>query len=162
MSKGKQSSGESVFELDRIRDIVKLMEEHDLTEVDLQQGDDRIKLGRGTTVSVAPAAMPMPAPVAHAAPAPAAAAPAGNVDDGTITINSPMVGTYYSKPNPEAESFIQVGQMINPDTIVCIIEAMKVFNEIPAECSGKIVEILVSDQEAVDFNKPLFRIQPNS
>ncbi|WP_436717543.1 acetyl-CoA carboxylase biotin carboxyl carrier protein [Roseiconus lacunae] len=162
MSKGKQSSGESVFELDRIRDIVKLMEEHDLTEVDLQQGDDRIKLGRGTAIPVAPAAVPMAAPAPPVAPAGGAAAPAGGGDDGTITINSPMVGTYYAKPNPEAEPFVQVGQNINADTIVCIIEAMKVFNEIPAECSGRVVEILVSDQEAVDFNKPLIRIQPNN
>ncbi|QEG00064.1 Acetyl-CoA biotin carboxyl carrier [Stieleria maiorica] len=156
MSKGKQA-GDNVFDLERIRDIVKLMEEHELTEVDLQQGDDRIKLGRGGLAPVAPAAAaPLPAPAA-AAPA---AAPAA-VDDGSITINAPMVGTFYSKANPEAEPFVQVGQMISPDTIVCIVEAMKVFNEIPAECSGKVLEVLVADQQAVDFGKPMFRIQPN-
>ena len=160
MSKGKQSSGESVFDLDRIRDIVKLMEEHDLTEVDLQQGDDRIKLGRGNTMPMMPA--PAPLPAAPAAIAATGTPTAAGVDDGSITIKSPMVGTFYAKPNPESETFVQVGQMVNADTIVCIIEAMKVFNEIPAECSGRIVEILASDQEAVDFNKPLFRVQPNS
>jgi acetyl-CoA carboxylase biotin carboxyl carrier protein len=72
-----------------------------------------------------------------------------------------MVGTFYARANPEAEPFVQVGQMVNPDTIVCIVEAMKVFNEIPAECSGKVVEVLVSDQEPVDFGKPMFRVQPN-
>ncbi|MDV6031325.1 MAG: acetyl-CoA carboxylase biotin carboxyl carrier protein [Phycisphaera sp. RhM] len=155
MSKGKQP-GDNVFDLERIRDIVKLMEEHDLTEVDLQQGDDRIKLGRGGPAPVAPAAAPAP-------PAPAAAAPvaAAAIDDGSITINAPMVGTFYSKANPESEPFVQVGQMVSPDTIVCIVEAMKVFNEIPAECSGKVLEVLVADQQAVDFGKPMFRIQPN-
>ena len=154
MCKGKQP-GDNVFDLERIRDIVKLMEEHDLTEVDLQQGDDRIKLGRGGPAPVAPVAAP-----AAAAPAAAPVASAA-VDDGSITINAPMVGTFYSKANPESEPFVQVGQMVSPDTIVCIVEAMKVFNEIPAECSGKVLEVLVADQQAVDFGKPMFRIQPN-
>ncbi|OUT56926.1 MAG: acetyl-CoA carboxylase, biotin carboxyl carrier protein [Rhodopirellula sp. TMED11] len=160
MTKGKPTS-ESVFDIQRIRDIVKLMEEHELTEVDLQQGDDRIKLGRGgqapvVAASVAPVAAPSAAP---AAATPAAAAPA--VDDDTITINAPMVGTFYCKANPESDPFVQVGTKISADTIVCIVEAMKVFNEIPAECSGTIVEVLVSDQEAVDFGKPMFRVKPN-
>ncbi len=156
MSKGKQS-GDNVFDIERIRDIVKLMEEHDLTEVDLQQGDDRIKLGRGGSSVVLPAAAPPPVPV----PPAATAAAASSGSEGTITINAPMVGTFYAKANPEADPFVKVGQMVSPDTIVCIVEAMKVFNEIPAECSGKVVEILVADQEPVDFGKPMFRIQPN-
>lgn len=161
MSKGKPAS-ESVFDIQRIRDIVKLMEEHELTEVDLQQGDDRIKLGRGGQAIVAAAPAPVAAaPAPAAAAAPAASAPAASVDDGTITINAPMVGTFYAKANPESEPFVQVGQMVSPDTIVCIVEAMKVFNEIPAECSGKVVEVLVADQAPVDFGKPMFRIQPN-
>ena len=72
-----------------------------------------------------------------------------------------MVGTFYCKANPESDPFVQVGTKISADTIVCIVEAMKVFNEIPAECSGTIVEVLVSDQEAVDFGKPMFRVKPN-
>ena len=155
MTKGKQPE-DSVFDIQRIRDIVKLMEEHELTEVDLQQGDDRIKLGRGGSPVVLPAA-PVAVPIAP----PVAAAPAPPVDDGSITINAPMVGTFYARANPESEAFVQVGQVISPTTIVCIVEAMKVFNEIPAECSGKVVEVLIADQEAVDFGKPMFRIQPN-
>lgn len=157
MSKSKQSEG--VFEIERIRAIIELMEEHQLTEVDLQQGDDRIKLGRGgpaPVVAAAPAPMAMPAMPAGAAPPTAAP-----VDDGTITINAPSVGTFYSRANPDSEPFVKVGQTISPDTVVCIIEAMKVFNEIPAECSGTVVDVLVADQEAVDFGKPMFRIQPN-
>lgn len=158
MTKGKQPE-DSVFDIKRIRDIVKLMEEHELTEVDLQQGDDRIKLGRGGSPAALPAA---PAAAAALPTAPfVAAAPAPPLDDGSITITAPMVGTFYARATPESEPFVQVGQMISPTTIVCIVEAMKVFNEIPAECSGKVVEVLIADQEAVDFGKPMFRIQPN-
>lgn len=156
MSKGEKPK--DVFDVERIRQIIELMEEHDLSEVDLQQGDEKIKLGRG-------AAGPVYAPAPAAAPVPAAASPAPASDaDGSAggaTIDSPMVGTFYSKANPESPSFVKVGDHVGPDTIVCIVEAMKVFNEIPAECSGKIVEILVSDQQAVDFGKPMFRIQPD-
>lgn len=159
MSKGKQSS-ESVFNTERIREIVELMEQHELTEIDLQQGDDRIKLSRSGAAPVyapAPAAPPAIAAAPAGSPPPAAAS---SEPDNTITINAPSIGTFYSRANPESEPFVQVGQKVSPDTIVCIIEAMKVFNEIPAECSGKIVEILVDDQQSVDFGKPLFRVDP--
>ncbi len=159
MSKGGKP-GRGVFEMDRIRKIIELMEDHDLSELDLQQGDDRIKLSRGAKMVAAPvAAAPVAAPAA--APAPAAAA-GGSTDDGTVTINSPMVGTFYAKPNPDSENFVQVGSKVGADSIVCIVEAMKVFNEIPAECSGTIVEVLVTDGEAVDFDKPMFRVKPNA
>ena len=157
MSKAKQS-GENVFDIERIRDIVELMEQHELTEIDLQQGDDRIKLNRGGQ----PVMVQAPVAAAPAAPAAASAAAPASTNDGSITINAPMVGTFYAKATPEAEPFVKVGDVVSPDTIVCIVEAMKVFNEIPAECSGKIVEILVSDQQAVDYKKPMFRVQPNS
>lgn len=150
-----------VFDVDRIRQIITLMEQHDLSEIDLQEGDEKIRLKRGSS---APVYAPLPPQVA----APAAGSKsesAGGGDSGanagTITINAPMVGTFYSKANPDSEPFIKVGDRVSEDTIVCIVEAMKVFNEIPAECRGKIVEILVNDQEAVDFGKPMFRVQPN-
>lgn len=155
MSKGGKPK--DVFDVERIRQIIELMEQHDLSEVDLQQGEEKIKLNRG---SAAPAYAPAVAPVpVAAAPAPAAAAPAADTS-GTITINAPMVGTFYARANPDSEPFVKVGDTITEDTIVCIVEAMKVFSEIPAECRGKVVEILVNDQEAVDYNKPLFRIEP--
>jgi acetyl-CoA carboxylase biotin carboxyl carrier protein len=72
-----------------------------------------------------------------------------------------MVGTFYAKANPESPPFVKVGDRVNADTVVCIVEAMKVFNEIPAECSGTIVEVLVNDQQPVDFGKPMFRVQPD-
>ena len=170
MSKGGKS-GQGVFDLDRIRQIVELMEQHDLTAVDLQTGDDKIKLSRGTppgaAVPVAPAMMAAPAaaPVAGvpAAGVPTGAAPAAAADahEGSVVIKSPMVGTFYARPNPDSANFVEVGAMVNDDTIVCIVEAMKVFNEIPAECRGKIVEVLVEDGAAVDFEKPLFRVMPS-
>ncbi len=155
MSKGAKPK--DVFDVDRIRQIIELMEQHELVEVDLQEGEEKIKLKRGGAVPM------VAAPVAAAAPAPVAAAPAPAADNtaGTTTINAPMVGTFYAKANPESPAFVKVGDRVSADTIVCIVEAMKVFNEIPAECSGTIVEVLVSDQQAVDFGKPMFRIQPD-
>jgi acetyl-CoA carboxylase biotin carboxyl carrier protein len=158
-----------VFDLERVRQIIELMEQHDLGEVDLQQGEEKIRLKRGgsPTFAVPPSAPYAPYVGSHA-PAPSTASgrsesagpaesPAGA---GTFTINCPMVGTFYSRANPESESFVKVGDVVSEDTVVCIVEAMKVFNEIPAECRGKIVEVLVKDQQAVDFGKPMFRVQP--
>lgn len=162
MSKGGQPK--DVFDVERIRQIIKLMEQHDLSEVDLQQGDEKIKLNRGAAAPVQGAPVPVAPFHATAAPVAAVSPPANDASStaGTFTINAPMVGTFYSRANPESEPFVKVGDKINDETIVCIVEAMKVFSEIPAECSGKIVEVLVSDQEAVDFGKPMFRVQPTN
>lgn len=161
MSKGGKPK--DVFDVARIREIIELMEQHELCEVDLQQGDERIKLNRGSSAPMPVAPQYAPPPPAAAQPAVAAASGAADsISDGTITINAPMVGTFYSRPNPDAEAFVKVGDTVNEDTIVCIVEAMKVFNEIPAECSGKIVEVLINDHQPVDFGKPMFRLQPNA
>ena len=157
MSKGAKPK--DVFDVARIRQIIELMEQHELVEVDLQEGEEKIKLKRGGAVQMVAAPMAA-APVAAAAPPAAATTPADNTA-GTVTINAPMVGTFYAKANPESPTFVKVGDRVSPDTVVCIVEAMKVFNEIPAECSGTIVEILVGDQQPVDFGKPMFRVQPD-
>ena len=99
------------------------------------------------------------APLAAASPAPAASSDA---DSDLLVIKSPMVGTYYERPNPESEPFVKVGQEITAETTVCIIEAMKVFNEIAAEISGTVVSVLVQNEEAVEFGKPLFKVRPRS
>jgi acetyl-CoA carboxylase biotin carboxyl carrier protein len=160
MSKGGKPAVD-VFDVDRIRQIVELMEQHELSEIDLQQGDDKIKLTRGGAAPLVSAPAPAAAPPTPmpAAPPPADQ-PAAEADANTITINAPMVGTFYARPNPDAEPFVKVGSVVSEDTVVCIVEAMKVFNEIPAECRGKVVEVLVEDQQPVDFGKPLFRVQP--
>lgn len=152
---GQESTSVDVFDVEKIRELVTLMEEHNLSEVDLQQAGQTIRLCRGgqaPAVAAAPvAAAPAPAPAA--APA---AAPADNPN--IVTINSPMVGTYYSKPNPNSEPFVKVGDRVNTETVICIVEAMKMFNEIQAEISGEIVAILVDNEEPVDHGKPLFKV----
>jgi acetyl-CoA carboxylase biotin carboxyl carrier protein len=164
MTKGGKPK--DVFDVEHIEQIIQLMERHNLSEVDLQQGDDKIKLSRGSAAAVyaAPPVAPPPSAMqiapSEVAPQPQTAAsadPHGN----TVTINAPMVGTFYARANPDAEPFVKIGDRVSEETIVCIVEAMKVFNEIPAECKGKIVEILVNDQEPVDFGKPMFRVQPS-
>jgi len=158
-------SSQNVFEIERIRRLVELMKEHDLSEVDLRESRQRIRICRGPKVVAGAAAMPMAASAPAASPAqsaPAAAskaAPAAAESANTTVIKSPMVGTYYSRPNPKAEAFVKVGDSVDTNTVVCIIEAMKVFNEIPAEVRGKIVAVLVEDGEAVEFDKPLFRVE---
>ena len=145
---------DSVFEVSKIRELIELMQEHELNEVDLKQADQRIRLRRGGDQQIAYAPM-QPAPAASAT-APASSAPVE--DPNIVYIESPTIGTYYSKPKPESKDFVKVGDMVSPDTVVCIVEAMKMFNEITAGISGKIVECLVNNEEPVDNNKPLFKV----
>lgn len=158
------SESGDVFNIERLRELVELMEQHNLHQVELRQGEQQIQLKRGGDVQMIPAAAPAPAP---AQPAPAAApastpAPAAAADEGNFTyIESPMVGTFYSKPNPDSPNFVKVGDRVNPETTICIVEAMKVFNEIPAGCSGTVVAVLVENEEPVEFGKQLFKIDPS-
>jgi acetyl-CoA carboxylase biotin carboxyl carrier protein len=148
-----------------LQQLVKLMAANDLNTVDLRDGTRRVVLKRGA-VAAAPGFAPMAyAPQPQAAPAPhsPAAAPPAVVDEnaGLVPIKSPMVGTFYSKPNPESKSFVIVGSQVDDESDVCIIEAMKTFNTIKAECRGVIAKILVTDGQAVDVGKPLFLVKPN-
>ncbi|WP_442481230.1 acetyl-CoA carboxylase biotin carboxyl carrier protein [Aeoliella sp. SH292] len=151
-----------VFDVRKVRRLVELMNEHELAEIDLRQADQRIRLRKGgePIVTAIPAA---PAPAAPAAaPAPAAGAPAAAAPAPAATgkvIKSPIVGTFYASPSPDAAAFVKVGDQVGPDTVVCIVEAMKVFNEVPAEMSGKIVAVLVETGDAVEYGQPLFRLE---
>ena len=137
------------------------MQEHELSEVDLKQADQRIRLRRGPEGQPVAYAQPQ-APVAPvAAAASVAATPAAAPADDSLTIDSPTIGTFYSRPKPDASDYVKVGDVVTEDTIVCIVEAMKMFNEIPAGVSGKIVEVLVKNGDPVDNNKPLFRVAKN-
>jgi acetyl-CoA carboxylase biotin carboxyl carrier protein len=164
MAKEKEhQTNSSIFEIDNLRSLIELMREHELTEVDLRESDQRIRLRRGgdplvvQTASHAPA-LPMSSNIASANRSePAPASPA--VADGVL-IRSPTIGTFYGSPKPGAPAFVKVGDMVTADTIVCLVEAMKMFNEIPAGVSGKIAEIFAKDSEPVDNNKPLFRVIP--
>lgn len=156
------------MDFEEIRNLVRLMGEYNLTEVKIEsegcnicfkRGDDNAAAAAALipAVSAAPVAV-APAPVAAApaaAPAPAAAAPAAPVK----TIDSPLVGSFYRAASPDAPPFVQVGDTVNPDTVVCIIEAMKVMNEIKAEKSGVIKEILIENAQPVEFGQPIFVIE---
>jgi len=156
----KPEPEDSVFEVQRIRRLVELMKEHDLSEIDLRESRHRIRICRGPREAPRAYAPPPPPPPAQAGGAPATAkAPAAD-SPNTVTIKSPMVGTYYSKPNPKAESFVKVGSKVDVNTPICIIEAMKVFNEIPAECAGTIVSIHVQNQQPVEYGQVLFKVDP--
>jgi acetyl-CoA carboxylase biotin carboxyl carrier protein len=154
-----------VFDVRKVRKFIELMNEHDLAEIDLRQGDQRIRLRRGpetVTVATSPVAsfsLPPTSSTSQEASAEkkrSGAAP----DDGTISIRSPMVGTFYAAASPDSPPFIKVGDQVGPETTVCIVEAMKVFNEIPAECSGRIVAVLSQNGDPVEFGQPLFRVEP--
>ena len=144
---------EQAFDLEKLRELIALMDEHGLTEISLSQGDQSWKLRRGGTEAV---------PVISAAPPPPQAGGGDDPPDEPTfpTINSPTVGTFYSAPSPDDPPFVKPGQAVSPDSVVCIVEAMKVFNQIQAETAGTIVEVLVEDGDAVEFGQPLFRIQP--
>lgn len=149
------------MELEHIKGLVSLMVENDLSRIEIREGDTHILLRRGQAVVATVQAAPPP--MAHAAPpAPAAAAPAAPVAAGPAAnetlIRSPMVGTFYSKPDPNSPTFVNVGDVVNPNSVVCLIEAMKVFNEIKAECAGRITRVMVENGKAVEYDQPLFAV----
>ena len=160
MSDSSPGSGD-VFDLDRLRQLVELMKEHDLAQLNLRQGEQRIQLQRGGMVGEHEVLAPS-ATVGRAADSqssrPAASSRPQDDDGNIVFIKSPMVGTFYAKSSPEAETFVKVGDLVTPETTVCIIEAMKVFNEIPADVSGKVVSVLVDNEEAVDHGRALYKI----
>lgn len=144
-----------------IKKVVDLMTKNDLTEFSLDDNGFKLELKRGSKeilVQAAPVAA-MPAPVAPVAPAPAAAVPvAAPVVEGE-EIKSPIVGTFYSAASPESPIFVKEGDKVTPDTVVCIVEAMKVMNEIKAEMSGTIKKVLVENGSPVQFGEPLFLVE---
>ena len=159
------SSGNTPFDLDRLQQLVEMMEKHGLSEVNLRRGDEQWRLRRGAreVVQAAPPPMPYPMPAAqpaaHAGPASAPAATPAEAS-GLIDIKSPTVGTFYASPSPGEPAFVTVGSAVTPETIVCLLEAMKVFNQIPSEVSGTIAAILVKSGDAIEFGQALFRVKP--
>ncbi len=166
MADEEQSSNES-FNLDKLKELIELMEKHDLTDVHLRHGGEQWRLRRGPQVVAAapaapaayaaPAAVPAPAAPAAAPEAAAPAAPASNL----LEIKSPIVGTFYSSPTPDDPAFVSVGSKVAADSVVCIVEAMKVMNQITADVSGTIEEILVGNGDPVESGQVLLRVKPN-
>ena len=159
------------MDLKDIKSIVDLMKKNALSEFEMEEGDFKIKLKRDAggkprkgdpvvmqeapmalPVAVAPAAVPAAVPTATPTPVPA--------PEGT-EVKSPMIGTFYRKPSPDAEPFVEVGAKVDADTVVCIIEAMKVMNEIKAEVKGTIIEVLMEEGKPVEYGQALFRIDPS-
>jgi acetyl-CoA carboxylase biotin carboxyl carrier protein len=159
-----------MIDIRKLKELVRLMVNNELTELDLRDSEEQVTLRRhspSAPVAMVPAAA-MAAPAAPAAaPAPAAAAAAApgdgtaaNDDAGLARIESPIVGTFYSAANPDSPPFVKVGDRVSAETTVCIIEAMKIFNEIKAEKSGVIDRVLVGNGDAVEFGQPLFLVRP--
>ena len=151
------------MELEEIRKIIELMNENSLNEFELEENGVRISIKKGqggavlhTVQAVAPQAVAaVPAPKAAA---PAAGAPAAE-QANMVEVKAPFVGTFYRAPSPESEPYVNEGQEVNPDTVLCIVEAMKVMNEIKAEIRGTVRAILVENAHAVQYGQPLFRIK---
>lgn len=149
------------MDLKDIKAIIDLMKKNSISEFELERQDFKIKLKRGNTQIVqyedVPTTVAVPVNTAQgalpAAPTPAAAT-------GEIEIKSPMIGTLYRAPSPESANYVEVGSEVNPDTVVCIIEAMKVMNEIKAEVRGVITEIMIDNAKPVEFGQPMFKIRP--
>lgn len=150
------------MEFEKIRSLVSMMGEYNLSEIKIEMDGCNLCLRRncGAEIAAAPVVVAAPAPIpAAATPAAAPVAATPVADLPKVTIDSPLVGTLYRAPGPEAQPFVQVGDRVNPETTVCIIEAMKVMNEIKAEKSGVIKEILVDNAQAVEYGQPLFVIE---
>jgi acetyl-CoA carboxylase biotin carboxyl carrier protein len=150
---------------------VALVEKSDVTHIAWQKGPEKVVIKRGNSTAVplaahavahpAPIAAAVPAPLAHVAPAPAAAkAEAKPADKPGVLVNSPFVGTFYRSPSPDSPPFVEVGAKVKKGQTLCIVEAMKLMNEIESEVDGAVAEILVQNATPVEFGEPLFRIVP--
>jgi acetyl-CoA carboxylase biotin carboxyl carrier protein len=151
------------FDVHVIHQLVRLMKRYDLMAIDLVEGPTKIRLRRRTeTPALAAPGILAAAPPMAAAPPPVRieSAPPASSTSNDVVIESPMVGTYYASSAPDAPPFVSVGSTIRPDSTVCVIEAMKVFTDIPAGVSGKITEVLVKNGQSVEFGQPMFRVQP--
>jgi acetyl-CoA carboxylase biotin carboxyl carrier protein len=158
------------MDLKEIQNLIKFVSNSGVAEVKLETGDIKITIRttlEGNTPDItylqqAPVQQAMPQAVPVAAVAPVAAAPViAEEDSKYVTIKSPMIGTFYRKPAPDKASFVEVGSTIGKGDVLCVVEAMKLFNEIEAEISGKIVKILVDDMSPVEFDQPLFLVDPS-
>ena len=150
------------MDLRKLKTLIDLVSESNVSELEITEAEGKVRIVKsgGAVVQqyvaapvAAPAAAPAAAPVAELPAPPAAAAPTGHI------VKSPMVGTFYSAASPESPAFAKVGTKVNNDSVVCIIEAMKVMNEIQAEMSGTITELLVENGEAIEYGQPLFKIK---
>ena len=162
------------MELKEIQNLIKFVAKSGVNEVHVEMGETKVTIKTGGDVvqqvvtapaaievatPAAPVASPAPAPAAEPAPPAPAAATAEN--DNHITIKSPIIGTFYRKPSPDKPNFVEAGDQVNEGDVLCVVEAMKLFNEIESEVSGTIVKVLVDDSSPVEFDQPLFIVDPS-
>ena len=153
------------MDLKDIKAIIDLMKKNSISEFELERQDFKIRLKRGVATLPTEEAVSsgyagaLPPPNAAGAPLPSAAGPPMSTAP-EVDIKSPMIGTFYRAPSPESANYVEAGSEVNPDTVVCIIEAMKVMNEIKAETRGIVTQVLVDSAKPVEFGQPLFKIRP--
>lgn len=151
---------ESTNSIEKIKALLAMMQENDIVELELEEGEFSVALRKQGAFCAQAAPMPMmAAPVAPAVPAAAPAAVPSQVDPSLLQIKSPIVGTFYSTPSPDNPAFVQTGDAVRKDTVVCIVEAMKIMNEIRAETDGIIEKVLVENGEPVEYGQPLFLVR---
>ena len=151
-----------MIDIRKLKELIRLMVANDLSELDLRDTEEQVTLRRPGSQSVPVVAAPVAAaPVAVAAPAAAAAPVAADDTAGLVAIESPMVGTFFAAPGPGKPDFVSAGDSVTDETVVCILEAMKIFNEIKAETTGTIAKVLVANGDSVEFGQPLFMVRPN-
>jgi acetyl-CoA carboxylase biotin carboxyl carrier protein len=150
------------MDLKQVEALIKLLGDYDVNEFQFKDKSTEMKLRFGTDATVMVAA-PQPVQVAAAVAAPSASAPAAepaDASDGLVVIEAPMVGTFYSSPNPDSPPFVAAGQRVTKGTVLCIVEAMKLMNEIECEMNGEIVEVCIENAQSVQFGQALFKIRP--
>ncbi len=156
------------MDIKEIQELIRFVAKSGVNEVELERDGFKLSIKANAPAPVAqvvaapmPVQVAAPAPVAAAAPAPAAvAAPAASNETNYLTITSPMIGTFYRTPGPDKDPFVNVGDLVEPGKVVCIVEAMKLFNEIESEVKGRIVKVLVDNASPVEYGQPLFLVDP--
>lgn len=150
------------MDIRKVKKLIELLEESDVAEIEIHEGEESVRISRNSTAVMAmPAAAPVaaaPAPAAAQAAAPAASAPADDAEPEGHLIRSPMVGTFYRAPSPTSKAFVEEGHAVSTGDTLCIIEAMKILNQIECDTSGKVVKILVENGQPVEYDQPLFVI----
>mgnify|MGYP000389173313 CR=1 FL=1 len=149
------------MDIRKIKKLIELVEESGINELEISEGEESVRISRGGSVMQAAPMMQQAAPIASAAPAPVAptAEPAAPAAITGHVVRSPMVGTFYASASPDAPAFVEVGQHVNAGDTLCILEAMKMMNQIEADKSGVIKEILANNEDAIEFDQPLFIIE---
>ena len=164
----KNNGNKKTMDIRKVKKLIELLEESGIAEIEIHEGEESVRISRGSTVAAAPQAINVTAPAPVAAPAPVPVNTPSSLPDTSSSddyadeghvITSPMVGIFYTSPSPEEPAFFEVGKEVKAGDVICIIEAMKIMNQIEADAGGKLVRVLVENGEAVEYGQPLFVIE---